>query len=225
MAKEKDIKISKKDLAVEGLKAIQEIEKEIQLQNIVKDNKIEFKVKDKYYRLRKPNLSEQEELDTARRKRYLELVSDSSYLFKKQWIDVYSKKGIDIVKKEKKIHSIQYEIETLMLKLAKTAEPKTIDKLTSDIQKLREEQYQISMDVTDLLSYSIESQLTISVNSFATYLVLESKENKEWKRAFESYEKFEKADDNDLISKSFYYLNYLMYNEENYEPRNTKKTS
>ena len=134
------------------------------------------------------------------------------------------KKGIDIVKKEKKIRSVQYEIETLMLKLAKTAEPKNIDKLTLDIKKLRDEQFALSMDITDLLNYSIENQLTISVNSYATYLVLECKENKEWKRAFESYEKFEKSDDDGLITKSFYYLNFLMYGE-NHELKTTKKTS
>ncbi len=209
-----DKKISKKDLAVEGLKAIQEIEKENNLKNIVKDNKINFKVGDKEYRIRKPNLSEQQELDNIRRKKYLELVSDDSYLFKTQWIKKYKDKGIDIEQKEKKIKTIQYEIETSMLKLAQTAEPKSIDKLTTDIKELQEEQYIHSMDVTDLLAYSIESQLTISVNSYATYLVLEIKDKENWKRVFESYDSFEKSEDNMLIGKSFYYINYLMYQNQ-----------
>ena len=211
MKEKKEIKIDKKELVVEGLKAIQEIEKEMNLKNIVKDNKINFKIGDKEYRVRKPNSSEQRELETMRRKKYLQLVSDDSYLFKKQWIAKYKGKGIDIEKKEKEIKASQYEIETLMLKLAKTAEPKTIDKLMKNIEEIRKNQYNLSIDVTDLLSYSIESQLTISVNSFATFLILEVQKEKEWKRVFDSYEQFEKSEDNPLLNKAFYYANYLMY--------------
>lgn len=214
MDEKKETKIDKKELAVEGLKAIQDIEKEMNLQNIVKDNKINFKIKDKEYRVRKPNSSEQRELETMRRKKYLQLVSDNSYLFKKQWIAKYKEKGIDIEKKEKEIKASQYEIETLMLKLAKTAEPKTIDKLTKDIEEIRQNQYNLSMDVTDLLSYSIESQLTISINSYVAYLVLEVRKEKEWIKAFDTYEHFEKSEDNALLNKAFYYTNYLMYNQE-----------
>ena len=80
-------KQEKVTMAKEALKAMKELEDSVRLENIVKDNKIEFKSGDKTFRVRKPNLEEQEEIDEVRRKKYLGLVRDDSYLFKKQWIE------------------------------------------------------------------------------------------------------------------------------------------
>ena len=103
-------------MAKEALKAMQELEDSVKLEDVVKDNKIEFKSGDKSFRVRKPNLDEQQEIDNVRRKKYLELVRDDSYLFKKQWIETYKKKGIDIDKIEIDIKRIEDETRRVLIR-------------------------------------------------------------------------------------------------------------
>ena len=216
-------KVNKQQLAQEGLKALQEIEQELQMEHIIKDNKIEFKSNKNVYRVRKPTLVEQKEAEKIKRKKYIELVSDDSYLFKKQWIEKYKKKGLDVAKKEKRVRDINFEIKALLLKLAKTAEKKSVDTLVKEVEKLRKEQRDVAIEVADLLNYSIESQLTLFVNSYVTYLVLEKKEGNTWKKVYNSYNDFETSEDEMLLSQAFHYINYLMYGENN-ELEDTEKT-
>jgi len=204
-------KNEKHELAKEGMKAISEIEDTIRLENVIKDNKIVFTSGKNTFRVRKPSLSEQQEIDTIRRKKYGELVSDDSYMFKKQWVEIYNKKGVDINKMYDDAKRIQDDIRGLLLRLAKTSDPKSIKTLKDEINKTRDKLYNLSIRTTDLLVYSIEDQLTIHVNSYTAYVVLERKEEEKWVKHFESYDVFEKSQDNDLIRKTFKFLNDLMY--------------
>jgi len=200
-------------MAKEALKAMQELEDSVRMEDIVKDNKIEFKSGDKTFRVRKPNLEEQQEVDDVRRKKYLELVRDDSYLFKKQWIETYKKKGIDINKMETDMKRITDEIRRTLLRLAKTTDKKGIGELKDQIIKLRDEQYLLSIEKTDLLSYSIEDQTYIHAKSYTAYLILERKEKDKWVKHFKDFEEFQKSDDQDLIGKLFYYYDVLIYSE------------
>lgn len=211
---EKKKELQKKEIAKEALKAISELEQSVQIETVIKDNKIEFKVGKDMFRVRKPNLAEQQEIGDIRRKKYLEFVDDDSYLFKKQWIEKYKKKGIDIDKMETDIVRMQNEIKKLLLRLAEVSDKKSIEQLKKEIFELRDKQYEISIEKTDLLSHSIEDQLTIYANSYSTYLVLEKKDGDKWIKYFKSYEDFEKSDEGELISKSFYYINLLIYGVE-----------
>jgi len=204
-------KNEKHELAKEGMKAISEIEETVKLENVIKDNKIVFDVGGKSFRVRKPTLSEQQEIDTIRRKKYMELVRDNSFMFRKQWIEIYKKKGIDINKMDDDIKRIQDDLRALLLRLAKTAEPKAVKLLKDEVNKSKDKAYGLSIEKTDLLVYSIEDQLTIHVNSYTTYIVLERNEGGKWDKAFKSYEDFEKSENDDLVGKSFYYINTLMY--------------
>ncbi len=210
---DKEKKQEKVVLAKEALKTMQELEDSVRLEDIVKDNKIEFKSGDKTFRVRRPNLEEQQEIDNVRRKKYLELVRDDSYLFKKQWIETYKKKGIDIGKMEIDIKRIEDETRRLLLRLAKTTDKKGIGELKDQILKSRDEQYVLSIEKTDLLSYSIEDQTHIHAKSYTAYLILERKEKDKWVRHFKDFEEFQKTEDSDLVSKLFYYFDVLIYSE------------
>ena len=210
--------------AKEGMKAIQEIEETTKMENIVKDNKIVFKSGSNSFRVRKPTLSEQQEVDAIRRKKYMELVADDSFLFRKQWIENYKKKGIDINKMDDDIKRAQGDYESLLLRLAKTADSKSIELLKKEIDKTKEKMYSLSLEKTDLLVYSIEDQLLIHVNSYVAYRVLEKQEKDKWIKPFNSYEDFEKSENHDLINKTFSFINHLMYGHD-YESNNTKKNS
>jgi len=211
MDKEKSKKKEKQLMAKEGMKAISELEETVKMENVIKDNKIVFESGGKSFRVRKPTLSEQQEIDTIRRKKYGELVRDDSFMFRKQWIEIYKKKGIDINKMDDDISRIQDDLRSLLLRLAKTAEPKAIKMLKDEIQKIKDKLYNLSIEKTDLLVYSIEEQLTIHVNSYITYVVLEWKEKDKWVKCFESYKSFEESENDDLIRKAFYFMNTLMY--------------
>ena len=208
-----DKKKEKQVLAKEALKVINELEDTVRMENVIKDNKIEFKVKDKVFRVRKPNLTEQQDANKFRRKRYIELVNDDSFLFRKQWIKKYKTKGIDIEKMDAEIHQKQKEMETILLRLAKLDNVKEIEKIKKDVEKLRDEQYAISIEKTDFLAYSIEDQLLISINSYITYLVLEHKDKEKWIKHFESYKKFEESEEKELLNKAYYYINHLIYSK------------
>ena len=109
--------------------------------------------------------------------------------------------------------------------LVNTAGTDTSVKLLKDeILKLRDKQYNVSIEKTDLLSHSIEDQLVMFVNSYTTYLVLERSEGDKWAKHFDKYEKFLVSENADLISKAYYYINYLIYGD-NYESQEPTKTS
>ena len=210
---DKEKKQEKVVMAKEALKAMQELEDTVRLENVVKDNKIEFKSGDKTFRVRKSTLEEQQKIDDVRRKKYLELVRDNSYLFKKQWVETYKKKGIDIGKMETDIKRIEDEIKRLLLRLAKTTDKKGIGELKDQIIKSRDEQFALSIEKTDLLSYSIEDQTFIYTKSYTAYLILERKDKDKWVKHFKDFEEFQKTEDQDLIGKLFYYYDVLIYSE------------
>ncbi len=216
-----EIKKEKVFLAKEALKAMQELEDSVRLENVVKNNKVEFKSGDKSFRVRKPNLEEQQQIDDVRRKKYLELVRDDSYLFRKQWVEAYKKKGVDIGKIETDMKRIEDETRRLLLTLAKTTDAKGIGEIKDQILKLRDELYVLSIEKTDLLSYSIEDQTFIHAKSYTAYLILErkilnntTKDCKDkWIKYFKDFAEFQKSEDQNLIGKLFYYYDILIYSE------------
>ena len=201
----------KKIIAKEALQALAEIEDTTRMETLVKDNKIEFIIDEKIYRIRKPSFVERSEIDTARRKEYLRLIADDSYFFRKTWIDKYLKKGIDINAMESKVKGYQGEIEAVLLRLAVAVEPKDVDLLKKEIYSLRDAQFSLSMETTDLLAHSIENQLLVFTNSYTTFVVLEEKVGEEYKKLFESYSDF-MSSDSKVIESAFMYISYLIYN-------------
>jgi hypothetical protein len=61
-------------------------------EELIKDNKIIFTYKDKKYRVRLLNLSEKEELDTLRRKKFGQLLKDKDILLEKDLIAQYKER-------------------------------------------------------------------------------------------------------------------------------------
>jgi len=207
--------LNKKEIAQRLLKTINEMDMGSEVERRIKDNKIIFKVAGKLYRVRRPTYEEQMKSEKFRRTKYVELVNDSSMLFRKQWTKKYKEKGIDLDKMEIDIITLQNKIESIMLRLAKTQNEKDVKKLKDEIINLRTEQAMISVEKTDLLSYSIEDQLMIAVNSYYAYLLLEkqeeSEEDAQWVRVFDKYEEFTTSQETDLINKTYRYVSDLIY--------------
>lgn len=210
-------KLNKREIAQKLLKTINELDLGSETERKVKDNKIVFKVAGKIYRVRRPTYEEQMKSEKFRRTKYVELVNDESMLFRKQWTKKYKEKGIDLDKMDVDVATLQNKIESIMLRLAKTQNEKDVKKLRDEIVELRTEQAMISVEKTDLLSYSIEDQLMIAVNSYYAYLLLEKPvedekdEDGKWDKVFNKYEDFTTSQDTELINKTYRYVSDLIY--------------
>ena len=203
---------NRSEIAKKALEALNELEEQTVVENLVKDNMIRFKVNDVDYRLRLPTQSDQEDLNKYRMKEYTVLVKDKTYMFKEEWEVIYKERGIDLKKMENQVKEIHQKIKDLLLKLAQTEQPKDIDLYKKEINELRDKQYDISIKRTDLLSYSIEDQLQIRTTTYLCYLVLEKKENENWVRAFINVEEFKNCPNPLLTNQALYFMNYLLYN-------------
>ena len=213
--------LNKREIAEKLLKTINELDMGSAVERKIKDNKIIFKVAGKIYRVRRPTYQEQMDSEKFRRTKYVELVNDKSMLFKKQWVKKYKEKGIDLDKMDIDVIALQNKVEGIMLRLAKSQNDKDVKKLRDEIVELRTKQAMLSVEKTDLLSYSIEDQLMIAVNSYYAYLLLEkpaeiNEDDKEvedgkWIRVFDKYEDFTISQDSDLITKTYRYVSDLIY--------------
>lgn len=205
----------KNELAKKLMQDIKMAEKGSAMQEVLKDNQIPFTVKSGTYRVRRPSYNEQLKVEDFRRKKYLKLLEDDTMKFRKQWIEIYKKKDIDIDKMEIDMRAIQEDIESLMLRLAETESPKDMETLKNEIMTLKEKQLLINIERTDYLSYSIEDQIMIAVNSYYTYIVLEKRIEADkkvvWEKVFEDYESFSNSIDSELINKAYYYINHIIY--------------
>ena len=193
-------------------KEIGELEQMSDVENMIKDNEIKFKLegRETNYRVRMPIYEEQRELEKFRRVKYLEYIQDDSIKTEKQWKEIYLKKGIDINEMEKKVCLLNRSMQDKLLKLAETNEEIRVEKLKVEIIKIRKEIAETQIEKTDLLSYSLEDLLMVEVSSYITYLVLEKlNEDKQWVKVFESYTECAKTQDSALFNKAFYYSSFL----------------
>jgi len=206
-------KAKKTEDAINALKELQEIEETLELEKLIHDNKIVFNIKDEIYRINKIEFEMQEKLNSAKRKKFFELMDDDSYVLEETLVEKYLKKGKDIPQMEKQINTLNSEMQDFLFRLAPETEPKSIEKLKKEITSLRNKIFKISMEKTDLLEYSIENQLLIYENEYAIILSLEkkNKDNGKWEKCFKTYNDFKKCENNQLINKAVYFLNQLNY--------------
>ena len=211
--------LTKDELAKEFVKSIQDLESIDEVENMVQDNKIEFNIKKVKYRVRLLTFEENQKLEKHRRKKYLEFINDKDMLFRKQWIKKYEAKGIDIDGMEDKIRMNLRKENEIMLKLAQTSDEKRVKELKAQIIELRKESAFVNIEKTDLLNFSIEDQLMVAVNSYYTYLVLETTSGNEkdpydkfeWVKVYKDFEEFSKSQNSELINKAFHYTDTLIY--------------
>lgn len=212
----------RKEQIQEVYKRLDEINDLSEIENLVKNNTVEFNKDNVFYRIRQLNQLEVRELGEKTRKKYLDLINDETYLFKKNWIDIYKKKDIDIVALESKIKNLNSETEKLLLRLAISNEPKEIDTIKKEIEENKNEIYNLSVEVAGYLQYSIEEQIKIYGMAYQTYLMFEVKDGDNWKRAFDTFESFSESKD-DIVVTATYYASYIIHGLQ-YEIRFDKKT-
>jgi hypothetical protein len=191
---------------------VDSMEKETELSRIeelIKDNRITFDYKDKKYRVRLLNLSEKEELDILRRKKFGQLLKDKDVFLEKDLIVQYKERGINIDELDDQAKKFTAEELELQMKLGEAiskSESETILKnYKEQIEDLRTKKSILFTQKNLLLELSLENALLSYVAQIITYLSLELLEGKTWKRMFTSLESFQKYEDNRLIDKAASY--------------------
>ena len=204
-------KKSKEEIGERVLKDIQENIAEDEMKDVLKNNKKVFELNGKFYRVRKPIYAEQCIINDYRMKKYAEFISKPHMKFREELIAIYKTKGKDIEKMQDEIQSLQNEIHRLQLRLATSQDPKDVKQLSSEIMSIRQKQYLLNRQKAELLSYSIEDQLALEINSFTTYLILETQKDDKWVRVFGKYEDFMNSDNIQLFSRASRFSNLLMF--------------
>ena len=202
----------------EATKIVEEMNKDLDLSKIeemIKDNKIEFLSNDKLYRVRLLNLKEKEELDTLRRKKFGQLIQDKDILLEKDLIEVLKGRGINIEEINEKTRKLNAEEEVNQLSLgdaiAKNMSDSVLKPYKEKIIAIRLEKQMLSTQKTLLLEYSLENQLLNYVAQVITYLSLDINENDVWKRAFDKLDDFQNNADEKLINQAASYSMLLQY--------------
>lgn len=190
-------------------KLIDKINEDVDLARIeemIKDNKIEFIHKDKKYRVRLMNLKEKEELHLLRLKKFGQLMQDKDILIEATLIEKYKEKGIDIDKLNDDLKKVEAEIHALTIMLGEAiskSESETIlNGYKEKIDTLYNAKQIFIVQKTNLLQMSLENQLENYVASFITFLTLDININDSWKRLFIIYDDFINCEDEDLINKA-----------------------
>lgn len=194
--------------------AIQELKEKTEIENIVRNNIIEFDYKEKKFRVRKPTLADRQKANKKIAEKQIELLKSDKHVLRGELIKLYKAKGIDIDKIDVKISELQKSHDELLLKLAKLDKKDDVEKIEQEILKIRSEQTRLSLEKSSLLSSSIESQLDEFLKSYLLFLSFEVKENDEWKQAFEKYQYMMETTEDKLILQAAYYLSLLIFSDE-----------
>jgi hypothetical protein len=161
------------------------------------------------------NLTEKEELDLLRRKKFGQLMKDKDIFLEKDLITQYKERGINIDELDDQIKKLNAEDLDLQIKLGESiskSENETIFKTYKDqIEELRTKKQIINTQKNLLLTYSLENCLESYVYQVICYLSLDKKKDEGWQRMFQTLADFQKYPDEGLINKSASYSMVLQY--------------
>ena len=174
---------------------------------MIKNNQIEFEIKDKKYRVRMLNLKEKIDLDMLRRKKFGQLIQDKDILLEKDLIKVYKERGINIEEIDDKMSKIKAEVNDKQILLGESIannDGETILKTYSDqIKNLNDELNILFLQKTTLLEFSLENQLLNYIAQIITFLSTDvMNEEGYYRRMWKTVEEFVDSSENDLINKA-----------------------
>lgn len=164
------------------------------VEEMVKNNEIEFIYKETKYKVRRPTAKERQEAYENRAKKHMGMLDNETFkpeeIIKLKW----KKQGIDIDELDKKMMFIEAKKNEFQMKLGKALETKAEDSelkiYREEIQKCKDEQQTLSIKRTQYLEFSIENQVNIFTYSYFTYLITEKEVEGKWIKAFGSYDEY-----------------------------------
>lgn len=184
------------------------------LEEMLKNNYIEFKHLDVNYRVRLLNREDKDELHLLLVKKLNVLLQDEEIKKESELKEIYKeKRNIDIDEIDKQINKLKNERLSIQLKLgeamSKKVEEGALKEYKNQIDELNEAISKIGIKKDNLLSHSMEKLLESYELEVKTWLALEKKLDEEWIRAFNTFDSFRKCEDENLIIKAGYYNLYV----------------
>lgn len=208
----KEVK-SKEKLIKKLTEKVQQLNEVEKLQDLVKDNKIEFEVNKINYRVSKPTGTQNKELRKARNGRFFELLKDPSFKLKEVLIKEIKEKGYDIIAKQEEIKEIDLQISDIQEKAAviPTVSKEVLKDYERQVDELTKKQNQIAIRIAELMEFSIEQELLEFSNLYLIYNVLEKEEDKKWIKCFKTFEDFQNCSEEAIILEATYFMSMLVF--------------
>ena len=195
---------------------IQDFLKEAQVDELVRDNQVEFTIADVKYRIKKPNFEQKQVLTFERTRKFVELLKSPNQLMEKDLVEVYAQRGIKISDFDDKFTAAQTEINSYRIKLGEALvaeKPKEeLDVFKKEIMFLIAKQRALMMEKTIMLEATIETQIYLYVYTYLASMITEKLVGETWQCAWPSYDAFIK-EDGELVNKIIYYASLVCKND------------
>lgn len=189
-----------------------------EIEQIIRDNKKEFKVGDNKYRVHYHTLEDNVELDEAQSREYARLIQDPNFLFRLDWVALYKKKNIDLEELDDVYNTINSELKELYIKITEEVEEVGKERYMDTIIEKLQKQEEIINKKKDLLKFSIEDRFNWFTKLYGVYLTLDKEVNGKYVRAYSSFEEFKKSDNNpeqqEVMLKAVSYYKVLNHPKE-----------
>jgi hypothetical protein len=178
----------------EVLKDLEDLREQTLDTSLIEDNAILFAHGENLYKVKMPSQKQSFVIEKARDKRYLELLEDKDLKTRRQIKAILKDRDIDIDAIEEEKEQLLSKQRDIQMELAiKRDGDDKIEEYIDELRKIRVKFLELSMEITSLLSASLETKLE---NYFLEYTTFECTyklvgEDDKLERAFINYEEFE----------------------------------
>ena len=209
----------RKKLLEEVLERLRELDDLGDIEDLIKNNTIEFEFNGSWFRVRKPYRQERQDIKVVKNKKLNELLKDPDNVVEEELIKILLKRShpVDIPQLRQNIRNLQTRIDQMAVQLTESLNKKDRETLLNEIDSLRYQRVSIQYEIDRFLSSCVEKQLKDFIQEYIVYVILEKKTDEEWKRYFKTYEDFMKSTDeaeDRLIYKAVQYLAALLHYED-----------
>lgn len=184
------------------------------LEELIKQNSLEFELNGKKYRLRRPTISEKNEIYQKKMIKFYELLNDPKWQSVEQIIKSLKEKGIDLNRLEKEIEIKIKEKEDAQIELAKTINEESRERYKNLVSEKDEELNNLVNKKLSYLSFSLEHYLDYYIKTYSIYIISEEFKDNKYQKIFNNYEEFINSNDVELIKSLTYRINVLIYDGE-----------
>jgi len=220
MAKRKAVKKNTDILDKKAREIHEQMKKQVDLDLIergISSNEFEFIYEEKTYKVSKPTYIQKHQAYEAKLKRHYEMLLDDKYVPEELLIKQYARRGINLDEYDKTIQTLEANKNVLKMKLGKGIDDgiseSTLHKYREEIERLSQEQQNLSIKKQTYLELSIETQCNIYLYNYLTMLITEEKvDENSWKRVWDSYDDFMKSDEGFILQACFF-ASLMIHNE------------
>lgn len=182
------------------------------VEDLIKDNIVEYEYKGSKYRAVKPTFKQKMLANQQRAKKFIEMIKDPSCVLENDLIKQYGARGISIQEMDDKFNTLRIKREDLQWKLGKALEDgkprEELEIFKKEIENLLTEQTQIVMTKATLLDSSIESQLNVYIFTYLAAMITEKCVDGQWLQAWPDYEALINQHE-ELVNRVVYYASVV----------------